>query len=78
MNHEEFNDSILVGMIKVLEIMKEVKSEGDDLNTIDFDEIIEMRKRDIVDTSMLDSIICTQNKNTSFVESSQQHWKEGI
>jgi hypothetical protein len=53
MNHDEFNDTILVEIIETLTIMKEVKSKGDDLNTINSDKVIEQRCRDRVDPSAL-------------------------
>ena len=57
MNIDEFNDVLLVGIIKTLKIMKEVKEEGDNLNDIDFQEVIELRKRDMIDPSMLECIV---------------------
>ena len=57
MNIDEFNDALLVGIIKTLKIMKEVKEEGDNLNDIDFQEVIELRKRDMIDPSMLECIV---------------------
>jgi hypothetical protein len=49
---EDINNAILTGIVKTLQIMKDVKSQGDDLNEIDFDEIIEMRMRDMTDKSI--------------------------
>ncbi len=49
---EDINNAILTGIVKTLSIMKDVKSQGDDLNEIDFDEIIEMRLRDMTDKSI--------------------------
>ena len=43
-------------MIKLLQILKETKNEGEDLNTIDFDYVIEHRIRDIVNPSILEEI----------------------
>jgi hypothetical protein len=57
LNIDEFNDALLVGIIKTLKIMKEVKEEGDNLNDIDFQEVIELRKRDMMDPSMLECIV---------------------
>ena len=57
MNIDEFNDVLLAGIIKTLKIMKEVKEEGDNLNDIDFQEVIELRKRDMMDPSMLECIV---------------------
>jgi hypothetical protein len=57
LNIDEFNDALLVGIIKTLKIMKEVKEEGDNLNDIDFQEVIELRKRDMMNPSMLECIV---------------------
>ena len=57
MSPDQLNDAILVGIIKTLKIMKEVKSEGDDLNNVDFDQVIELRRRDLVDPSFLECIV---------------------
>ena len=57
MNIDEFNDVLLAGIIKTLKIMKEVKEDGDNLNDIDFQEVIELRKRDMMDPSMLECIV---------------------
>ena len=46
---EDIHNAILTGIVKTLEIMKDVKSQGDNLNDVDLDEIIEMRKRDMTD-----------------------------
>lgn len=63
MNHDELNDAILVGIIKTLTIMKEVKSEGDDLNTVDFDEVIEHRRRDMVNPLLLECLVDVSDEN---------------
>ena len=51
---EDINNAILTGIVKTLEIMKEVGDQGDDLNEVDFDEIIEMRMRDMTDRTIYD------------------------
>lgn len=53
---EDIENAILSGIVKTLEIMKEVREEGDDLNSIDFNEVIEMRIRDMTDRSIYDAI----------------------
>jgi len=53
---EDINNAILTGIVKTLQIMKDVKAQGDDLHEIDFDEIIEMRLRDMTDTHIFDEI----------------------
>ena len=54
MNHQEMNDCFLAGMICALEIMKEVRAEGDDLNTVEWQEVIDLRRCDMFDVSKLD------------------------
>ena len=63
MSPDQLNDAILVGIIKTLTIMKEVKSEGDDLNTVNFDEVIEQRRRDMVDPSLLECYVDVSDEN---------------
>ena len=46
---DDISNAILTGIVKTLQIMKDVKSQGDDLHEIDFDDIIEMRLRDMTD-----------------------------
>ena len=63
MNHEELNDAVIVGIIKTLKIMKEVRLEGDNLNDIDFDQVIEIRRRDMMDTSLLECLVEVDEKS---------------
>jgi len=49
---EDINNAILTGIVKTLEIMRDVREQGDNLNDVDFDEIIEMRMRDMTDTTI--------------------------
>jgi hypothetical protein len=51
---DDINNAILTGIVKTLEIMRDVHDQGDDLNEIDFDEVIEMRMRDMTDTTIYD------------------------
>ena len=60
---DDLNNAILTGIVKTLEIMKEVKEQGDDLNDVNLDEIIEMRKRDMTDRSIYDAIQCVENSD---------------
>jgi hypothetical protein len=46
---EDISNAILTGIVKTLEIMKDIKSQGDDLNDVDYPEVIEMRLRDMTD-----------------------------
>ncbi len=59
----DIENAILSGIVKTLEIMKEVRGEGDNLNDIDFDEVIEMRMRDMTDRSIYDGIQSTENSD---------------
>ena len=54
MNHQEMTDCFLAGMIRALESIQEVRAEGDDLNDVQWHEVIEMRRRDMFDVSKLD------------------------
>ena len=54
MNQQEVNDYFLAGMIRALEIMKEIRAEGDDLNTVEWQEVIDLRRCDMFDVSKLD------------------------
>ena len=54
MNHQEMNDYFLAGMIRALESIKEVRAEGDDLNTVEWQEVIDLRRCDMFDGSKLD------------------------
>lgn len=51
---DDINNAILTGIVKTLEILRDVHDQGDDLNEIDFDEVIEMRMRDMTDTRIYD------------------------
>ena len=59
----DIENAILSGIVKTLQIMKDVREEGDDLNSIDFDEVIEMRIRDMTDRSIYDAIQRVENSN---------------
>ena len=60
---EDIENAILSGIVKTLQIMKDVREEGDDLNSIDFDEVIEMRIRDMTDRSIYDTIKPIENSD---------------
>jgi hypothetical protein len=63
---EDINNAILTGIVKTLEIMRDVHDQGDDLNEIDFDEVIEMRMRDMTDRTIYD-----ETKEADHVEDNQ-------
>ena len=48
------NDCFLAGMIRALESIKEVRAEGDDLNTVEWQQVIDLRRCDMFDVSKLD------------------------
>ena len=60
---DDINNAILTGIVKTLEIMRDVKEQGDDLNDVDFDEVIEMRMRDMTDRSIYHGIHSTDNND---------------
>ena len=53
MNPQEANDYFLAGMIRALEIVQEVRAEGDDLNTVQWQKVIDLRRRDMFDVGRL-------------------------
>ena len=60
---EDIENAILSGIVKTFQIMKDVREEGDDLNSIDFDEVIEMRIRDMTDRSIYDAMQHMENSD---------------
>ena len=54
MNSQEINDYFLAGMIHALESIKEVRAEGDDLNTVEWQQVIDLRRCDMFDVRKLD------------------------
>ena len=54
--NEFFSNTVSVGMISVLQSMKEMIEDGDDLRTIDFEYLIEKETRNISDPKIVDSI----------------------
>ena len=53
MNQQEMTDCFLAGMIRALEIVQEVRAEGDDLNTVQWQKVIDLRRRDMFDVGRL-------------------------
>jgi len=68
MNYQEMNDYFLAGMIRALEIVQEVRTEGDDLNTVQWQEVIKMRRRDMFDVSKLDEFTASAYSQKSLEE----------
>lgn len=56
MSDQQINDIVTATIIRTLRIMKETKDEGEDMNEVDFDYIIDCRMRDLSDPSVLDSL----------------------
>ena len=69
MNPEHIHDYFLAGMIRALEIVQEVRAEGDDLNDVQWHEVIEMRRRDMVDVSKLDEFTANTDSQKTLEES---------
>ena len=68
MNPEQAHDYFLAGMIRTLEIVQEVCAEGDDLNTVQWHEVIEMRRLDMVDVSKLDEFTVNTDSQKTLEE----------
>tara|TARA_B110000263_G_C15164468_1_gene443959 strand:- start:541 stop:753 length:213 start_codon:yes stop_codon:yes gene_type:complete len=68
MNHQEMTDCFLAGMIRALESIQEVRAEGDDLNTVQWQKVIEMRRRDMFDVSKLDEFTASAYSQKSLEE----------
>ena len=69
MNPEHAHDYFLAGMIRALEIVQEVRTEGDDLNTVQWHEVIEMRRLDMADVSKLDEFTMENYSQKTLEES---------
>ena len=69
MNPEQAHDYFLAGMIRALESIQEVRAEGDDLNDVQWQEVIEMRRRDMVDVSKLDEFTMENYSQKTLEES---------
>ena len=61
-NFPNEGDYFLAGMIRALEIVQEVRAEGDNLNNIQWQEVIEMRRRDMYDASKLEHFIALDSQ----------------
>ena len=68
MNQQEVNDYFLAGMIRALESIQEVRAEGDDLNTVQWQEGIKLRRRDMFDISKLDEFTASDYSQKSLEE----------
>lgn len=53
----EINDVITSTIIKTLKIMKDTLDEGEDLNTVDFEYLIQCRMRDLTHPEILESVM---------------------
>ena len=52
----EINDIICCTIIRTLKILQETKDEGENLNTVDFEYIIDCRFRDLHNPEILDAM----------------------
>lgn len=57
LNEEQINDIITATIIRTLKIIKEQQDNGEDLNSVDYEYIIECRERDMSDPSVLDTLV---------------------
>jgi len=58
----QINDIITGTIIKTLKIIQQSKDEGEDLNTIDFEYIIDCRYRDMTDKSLLENLTMPEDQ----------------
>lgn len=67
---ELWSNALLVGQISILESLKEMIEEGDDIRRIDFELLIEKRIRNISDSDIADSIreISQERNPSKFLE----------
>ena len=56
------NDIFLVGIIYTLQVIQDMKKE-EDLNLIDFEYLIDIRKRDLHDPRILEKVITVEEEN---------------
>ena len=56
------NDIFLAGMIYTLQVIQDMKKE-EDLNLIDFDYLIDIRKRDLHDPKILENVMKHEEEN---------------
>lgn len=57
LNEEQINDIITATIIRTLKIIKEQQDNGEDLNSVDYEYIIQCRERDMSDPSVLDTLV---------------------
>ena len=68
MNPQEMTDYFLAGMIRALESIQEVRAEGDDLNTVQWQKVIDLRRRDMFDVRKLDEFTASDYSQKSLEE----------
>ena len=56
------NDIFLAGMIYTLQVIQDMKKE-EDINLIDFDYLIDIRKRDLHDPKILENVMKHEEEN---------------
>ena len=68
MNPQDMNDYFLAGMIRALESIKEVRAEGDDLNTVQWQKVIDLRRCDMFDIGKLDEFTASDYSQKTLEE----------
>ena len=58
----QINDVITSAIIRTLKIIKSSLDDGDDLNTIDYEYIIQCRMRDLNNPEILEQMSVTDNR----------------
>lgn len=72
LNEEQINDIITATIIRTLKIIKEQQDNGEDLNSVDYEYIIQCRERDMSDPSVLDTLVMPDDYKEQVWE--QMHW----
>ena len=57
-----YDEYFICGMIHLMKSLKDVQAQGEDLNTVDWDFLIEQRKRDMQCPDILDTVESVENK----------------
>lgn len=58
----QINDVITSAIIRTLKIIKSSLDDGDDLNTIDYEYLIQCRMRDLNNPEILEQMTVTDNR----------------
>ena len=63
--NELFSNAKSIGMICILQSIKEMIEDGDDISTVDFDYLIEEETRNISDPELLEAVIEARQERNS-------------